>query len=199
LAVIVLGAAGFYWNQTRRQSRQADLSAAISDMGAYVGQSPSPASKSFATLQEKNDAIVKSLTHVIARHQGSMEGDIATYLLGTHSLDRGLLPEAEKHLKAVVEDGGIEYANLARLALADLYASQKKNAEAERLLRAMIEKPSVTVTKESATLALARVIMGSQPEEARKLLDPMRTGTGAASRQAVTLLGSLPQPPPAKK
>jgi hypothetical protein len=57
-------------------------------------------------------------------------------------------------------------------------------AEAEKLLRGLIDKPSDFVSKDEATIALARLIAQSRPEEAKKLLDPYINGHDAVSRTA---------------
>lgn len=199
LAVIAIAAGAYYWTAARHRTRQADLAEALRNVNAAVGTAPNEAYKVFPTAEEKDKAVVKGLAEVAARHAGSMEGDIATYLLGTHAIDKGRLPEAETNLKTVAGEGEKEYAALAKLALADLYATQNKIGEAEKLLRPVIDSPAVSVSKEAASLALARILKESKPEEARKLLDPLRTGTGAASRQAIALLGELPPAPAAKK
>ncbi len=53
--------------------------------------------------------------------------------------------------------------------------------------------PSVTVSKEEATIQLALLIGKTKQDEARKLLEPLRTGRTAISRAAVQALGDLGQ------
>jgi hypothetical protein len=60
------------------------------------------------------------------------------------------------------------------------------------LLRALYDKPTVFVSKEQAAIALARAISTTKPAEARKLLEPLRTGRPAISQTAITLLSQLP-------
>lgn len=111
-----------------------------------------------------------------------------------NAADRGELDESVKQLERALKDAGPDYAGLARLALADVFAAQGKTAEAEKMLREVIAKPSALASKEQATLNLARLLARSKPEEAKKLLEPLRTETGAASRAAISLLSELSQP-----
>ena len=83
------------------------------------------------------------------------------------------------------------YAALGKLSLAQVYLSAGRNADAEKLLRSLYEKPSVSVSKEQAAIALARAIAVSKPAEARKLLEPLRSQRPAISQTAITLLGGV--------
>jgi hypothetical protein len=68
-----------------------------------------------------------------------------------------------------------------------------RQADAEKLLRALYDKPTTFVSKEQAAIALARAISTTKPAEARKLLEPLRTERPAISQAAITLLSQLPQ------
>ena len=94
----------------------------------------------------------------------------------------------QHHLQIEVE---VE-AELGRQALAQVYASQGKPADAEKLLRELIASPTPTVTKEQATIVLGQLLASSKPDEARKLLEPLRTSTrSAVSRAAITASGAI--------
>ncbi|MCX6625410.1 MAG: hypothetical protein NTY38_30995 [Acidobacteria bacterium] len=76
------------------------------------------------------------------------------------------------------------------LALAQIYASQSKIADAEKLLRGLIEDPTVFVSKEQATISLAEILQRTRPDEARKLLEPLRgSARPAVSRAAISVGG----------
>jgi len=92
----------------------------------------------------------------------------------------------------VGESGNKAYASVARLSLAQLYQAQGKTAEAEKLLRSLMEEPTILVSKEQATIALGGLLAASRPEEARKLLEPLRTERSAVSRSAISVLSEIP-------
>ena len=82
------------------------------------------------------------------------------------------------------------------MALAQVYASENKTADAEKLLRDLISNPPSTVSKEQATIALGQLLANSKPEEAHKLLDPLRTSTRiSVSRAAITAAAAIPSSP----
>ena len=61
----------------------------------------------------------------------------------------------------------------------------------ERTLRDLIAKPTIFVSKEQATITLARYIMLKRPAEARKLLDPLRNLPGAVGQVALQTYGEI--------
>ena len=80
------------------------------------------------------------------------------------------------------------------MSLAQLYAGQGKFAEAEKMARGVMTNPTILVSKEMATVEVARILAASgKPDEARKLLEPMRTGRTAPSRAAIAALGEITQ------
>jgi hypothetical protein len=56
----------------------------------------------------------------------------------------------------------------------------------------LIADPTVFVSKDQATITLARLLLTRKPAEARKLLDPLRTKAGSVGQVAVKLYGDLP-------
>jgi predicted negative regulator of RcsB-dependent stress response len=102
------------------------------------------------------------------------------------------MPDAEKHLKIVADSGKDAFASQAKLSLSHVYAATGRQGEAEKLLRSIMDDPTVLVSKEEATITLARLLAKSNPVEARKLLEPLRAERGPVSRAAITLLGEIP-------
>ena len=58
-------------------------------------------------------------------------------------------------------------------------------------LRDLIANPTEYVSKEQATFSLAQGIGRTNPAEARKLLEPLRTSPGAVSQAAIQLYAEL--------
>ena len=177
LAVVVVGA-GIYWYVGRQHSaRQAALREVIKTLDAAVGPGSNPGIKIFATQPEKDKAVDKALTDLAARYPGKDEGIVARYYQGVVASDKGNQPEAEKHFAAVAASGNDGYGSLARFALAEIYKSQGRTADAEKHLRYLAEHPTIFVSKEQAEISLGALLATSKPSEARKLLDPLRTST----------------------
>jgi hypothetical protein len=180
--------AGAYWfMHSRQQSRELDLATLLRIWSAPIG-AQGRGEYSYADAAAKEKAFSKAASALIANNSGSDQAGAAEYLIAIRAADQGKLDVAERNLKLAVADGGTEYGSLAKLALADVYSTQGKTADAEKLLKELIEKPTALVSKNQATMALARIYLKSRPAEARKLLQPLLTQTTSVARLAASLL-----------
>jgi TolA-binding protein len=191
LGVLVLGLGWYFYSNSQAAARQQALREAMRIQEAQIGPGGNEYVVSFATQAEKDTALAKAFTDVATKYSGSDEGAIAQYFLGISAADQGKLPEAEKHLKAAVDAADEVYASQAKLSLAQVYEATGRVPDAEKLLRSMISDPTILVSKEQATVALARTIAKTNPAEARKLLEPLRQERGPVSRAALSALGEI--------
>jgi predicted negative regulator of RcsB-dependent stress response len=195
LIAILLIAGFFIWRTHQRSAREAAMTAALEIRRAPVGPPQGgEQTRTFATEQDKAKAEIAAFGDVAAKYSGSTEGIVAQYYLGAIAASEGNIRGAESAFKATIDSGDANHASLAKLALADVYEGEGKAADAEKLLRSLVDKPTDFVSKEQATIALARCIGPSRPEEARKLLMPLlNIGRMPISRAAASELGSLPR------
>lgn len=192
LLVIALGV--YFYRQYTHRIRQEALFSALQIQNATIGQAPNEFTVAFATQADREKASVKAFTELWAKYPGTVEGNIAEYYLAVNAADQGKMPEAEKRFKNVVDSGNSNLSSLAKLALAQIYASEGKIAQGESLLRPLIDHPTAVVSKEQAIFALAHLLENTKPQEARKLLEPLRSSTRAPiSRAAITALSNIPQ------
>jgi predicted negative regulator of RcsB-dependent stress response len=190
--VVVLLIVGFaMYRRNQHAAREAALAEAIRVQEAPVGQSAS-GGLSFPSEDAKNQASLKAFSDLAIKYSGSDEGEIAQYYMGSVKADQGKLAEAEKLFLDVSQKGDDKYASLARLSLAQIYFADGRDAQGEKALRDLIASPTIFVSKDQATLVLARYLVLKKPAEARKLLDPLRSQPGAVSQAALTLIGELP-------
>jgi predicted negative regulator of RcsB-dependent stress response len=192
LVALIVGLGVSWYMRSQATARQDALREAIRKQEGQIGPAQSPYLVAFATEAEKQKAVDAAWNDLVAKYSGSDEAMIAQYYMGVNAADRGNMQEAEKHLKVVADSGKDAYASQAKLSLANIYAAQGKTAEAEKLLRSILDDPTILVSKEQATLALAKLIADSRPAEARKLLEPLRTERGPVSRAAITALNDIP-------
>lgn len=191
-AIIVI--AGIYFYRTHQATAREDaLAQAMKLDDAIVSNNPVPPNITFKTQAEKDQARNKAFADLASKYSGSREGAIGGIYTASTAADKGDLATAEKEYKNVVDSAPSDFASLATLSLAQVYHSEGKDADAEKVLNDLIKNPTTLVSKEQATIALADVKMKSNPAEARKLLEPLRIGRSAVSRAAVTMLGNLPQ------
>jgi predicted negative regulator of RcsB-dependent stress response len=193
VAVLVLVVIGY--RRQQRSARQQALTAAMEIQQSPVGPPSNEFVKFYPTEQERDNAARTAFADLVARFPGTNEATIGEYYLGTIAADQNKNQEAEKWLKQAAGASNADYASLAKLSLADLYRSEGKTADAEKLLRSLIAKPSQFVSKDEATIALADLVAPTNPAEARKLLDPLSTTNRAAiGRAASAVLSRLPPP-----
>lgn len=195
VAVLVVAIGIYSYRNSRHAQRETALKEALKVQGSAVGASQSEFVLTYPTTEARNKAIIDKFTEVANKYPGTDEGATAQYYLGITLADLGRIDEAEKAFLAVVNKGDKNYAALGRFSLAQIYESRGKLADAERELRAIIDSPSILLSKEQATIALAKVLSRTKPDEARKLLEPYRASPRAAvSRSAIDALSNLPQP-----
>jgi predicted negative regulator of RcsB-dependent stress response len=192
-AVIALALVVYGFVSYRTGVREDALRAALKVQEAPVGPSSAdPETQTFATPEAKDAAVRKALNDVANNYSGSKQAAVAKYYLGTMEASKGDLATAEKDLRDAIANGGNDYASLAKLSLASILQAQGKAAEGEQMLRSLVDSPTTFVSKEQATIVLARYIAPSKPAEARKMLEGLRTERSAISRAALTALSEIP-------
>ena len=190
LAVVILG----YWMYARHQHgvRENALYNALQVQLASVGPSQT-GGLSFPTQEAKDQAAIKAFTDLKNNYSGSTEGEIAAYYLGSIYADQGKLRDAEANFKETADKGDSNYSSLAKLSLAQIYFSDGRAAEGEKMLRDLIANPTLFVSKDQATIALARQLAASNPSEAHKLLQPLLSQSGEVGDVATNLNNEIPR------
>lgn len=194
LVAILSVAGGRYYLRHQRLVRQQALRQAERIYDAQIGPPSSPYLIFFPTEEAKKEAVRKAFGEIIEKYPRSEEAAVARYYLGAIANEEGNTEEAIRRFREVIDSGKQPYASQAALSLAQLYAGQDKVEEAEKILRDLVAHPTVLVSKEQATIALAQVLRRTKPEEARKLLEPLRTERSAVSRAAINALAGVEKP-----
>jgi predicted negative regulator of RcsB-dependent stress response len=189
LAVALLAVGYMYYSRHQHALRQEALYKAIEASEAPVGPAEQPGALSFPSQQAKDEQTTKLFTDLVSKDGGTAEGIIAEYFLGSIRADQGKLAEAETDLLVASQKGDAKYASLAKLSLAQIYFEDGRSAEGEKTLRDLIAHPTIFVSSDQATIALARALMPKNPAEAHKLLQPLLSKTGGVSQVAAELNG----------
>jgi predicted negative regulator of RcsB-dependent stress response len=194
LAVVLIVVGIFWYRNYQYNAREEALHTSMNIQNSTISASQNDNVVTFPTPQAREIAVAKTWRDLAAKYPGSQEGGIAEFFLGTNAADSGNLPDAAKHFQAAIDSSNAIYASQAKLALAQVYAAQGKLKDGEGLIQSVIDHPTVMVSKDSATLALADLIKCSDPKRAHQLVDPLRTSTrSAVSKAAITLEGSISQ------
>jgi predicted negative regulator of RcsB-dependent stress response len=190
--VAVLIAGYMLYSRNEHAKREQALASAIRVQEAGVGVSGN-GGLAFPTQEAKDAEALRVFTDVRTKFSGSEQAEVAQYYLGSIKADQGKLAEAEKLYLDAAEKGDKNYSSLAKLSLAQIYFSDGRADQGEKVLRDLMEHPTIFVSKEQAAISLARYLAPKKPAEARKLLEPLRTAAGPVSQIALTMLGELPQ------
>ena len=197
LALLLVAAGYFYYRDRSVTERQGALAVALRIRDAQVGNSPGPEDPRlfYGTLADKQKALRAALLDVISKYPGTDEAATAHYFLGVLSSDEGKAKEAEDQFKQA-ESGSTEFASAARWALQEIYAGDGRTKDAEAILRGFVTSPTAFVSKEQATIELAKLLAKTNPTEARKLVEPLtRSDRAPVARYAQSVLVTLPAPP----
>ncbi len=192
VAVALIAVSVYFYQRHQHTAREQALADAIQIQEAPVGNPNPNASVSFPTEDAKRAAANKAFSDLAARYPGSGEAAVAEYYLGAIAAEQGKTANAQKLFQQAAETGDNNYASLSRYSLAEVYLSENRAADAEKILRDLMAHPTALVSKELATIELAKAIAPTKPDEARKLLDPLKAQTGAVSQAALGALGEQP-------
>jgi predicted negative regulator of RcsB-dependent stress response len=193
LAVLVLVLAYSYYARHQHAARQEALYQAVVASEAPVGPPQAPGVLSFPTQLAKDEQTVKRFSDLVSRYGGSAEGDIAEYFLGSIRAGQGKMAEAEKFFLDASQKGDEKYSSLAKLSLSQIYFEDGRADLGEKTLRDLIAHPTIFVSSDQATIALARQLMRKKPAEARKLLQPLLSKPGGTGQAASNLNAEIPQ------
>jgi hypothetical protein len=191
LAVAVVGAGIYYYITGQQEARELELGDAIAAQAAPVGTAPPNGGLSFPSDSAKKDAVSKAYSKLIAEHGGSSEAYIAEYSLAAIDMENGNMAEARKKYQDVADHANASYASLGKLAVAQLDFVENKTADARNVLKDLQDHPTDLVSKDQATFTLAKGLIPTAPEEARKMLVTLAASKeiGAA---AVSAMQELP-------
>jgi predicted negative regulator of RcsB-dependent stress response len=193
LAVLALLIGFWIYRSHQHTARQEALTQAIKVQEAPVNGVSGNGGLVFPNQEAKDVEALRVFGDLQNKFSGSAESQVAEYYLGAIKADQGKLAEAEKSFQQVAQNGNAEYASLAKLSLAQIYFSDGRNPQAEGVLRDLMAHPTAFVSKDQATLMLAKYLISKNPTEARQLLEPLRTVPGTVGQVALTMSNELPQ------
>lgn len=196
LAVLAVLGWRFY---TQKQTNNAELALAdaMKIYEARIRAANEPAQPDEITyVDEKNkfgDA-AKKFTDLANRYSRTRPGQLARYYAGL-SLERlGKYNEAENDLKSLESSRDESLSALARFKLAQVYDEAGQGPQAVQLYQQLADKPSLFVPKAVVLLALADHYSGSDPAQAAKIYNQVKSEfpDTQAAQQADERLQLLP-------
>lgn len=128
-------------------------------------------------VDEKNKFLdaAKKFSEAAENYPWTRPGQIARYYAGLSHERLGKHDEAQKWLRELERGGEEELTALARFQLAQIAEKTGKGDEAVKLYRQLIAQPATMLPKPVALLALADYYSKSNPAEATKLYNQIKT------------------------
>jgi predicted negative regulator of RcsB-dependent stress response len=192
IAVLAIVAGFFVYRGHEHAARQEALASAIRVQETPVASVAISGQATFLSQDQKDQAAIKAFADLMSKYSGSDEAQVAEYYLGCIHSDQGKLSDAEKEFLDVANRGDKNYASLGKIALAEIYFSDGRNQQGEKILRDLMENPTAFVSKDQAAITLAKHLIGRNNAEARKLLAPIKDSKSAVSTIALTLNAQIP-------
>jgi predicted negative regulator of RcsB-dependent stress response len=181
ICVVVLGAVlGWRLYTEHQNSKATDAYAnAMDAFNAHVrtaAEPVDPSELSFADDKSKFTEAAKRFVTVAQKYPRTKPGQMSAYFAGLsyEKLDNN--NQAAEWLNREGKSSDADFSSLARLELAQLDDKMGKKAEAEQLLKDLIAKPTVFVSKPVAMLALAdHYAQNNNNADASKMYTQIRT------------------------
>ncbi len=191
--VVALAAGTGYWtyNRQRNIASQARLQDAIDLFHGIVSTESQPGTKTFATEFERIEQVTRALDGIVLDHSGTVAAAGASFYAGLLDQEQGHITEAQSHFEQAARGKGSEYPALARLSLGGLLLEGGDAKAARTQFQQLVGNPTRTVSRDRATIEVARTFVESDPERARQILNGIQTENGPARSLAAALLKTL--------
>jgi tetratricopeptide (TPR) repeat protein len=191
IAAIIVGLGIFGWRSyTQRISAKADadFSDAMQVFEAPVlkpGESPQPNVISYSQDSTKYQDALKKFQAVASQYPRTRFGQLADYYAALCEERLNQDAQAISLLSGLEKSSDADFAAMARFELAQIYDRQGKSAQALALYSQLLNTASVLVPKPVVMLALAQHYRQSDPAQAAKILNQIKTeypDSGAADQ-----------------
>ena len=196
VAIAVFGWRFYSQRQTMKASAALDDAMKVYDARVRApGEPEEPGELTYIVEKNKFEDASKKLLEVAQRYPRTRPGQVALYYASLSLEKLGRDAEAQKWLQQLTGSGDSDFAALAHFELAQIADRTGKPDEAVKLYQQLIAKPTLLVPKPVVMLALADHWRKTNPAEAAKLYNEIKTefpGTGIADQadQELELLPS---------
>ena len=179
------------YREANRLEANAALKRGIDMFHGKVDAEQQPGAFTFPTTSARFRDTREQFEKIMADHPGGEAAIAAGYYLALLDVEQEKHDEARTRLEGLVKGDEGEYAALARLALAGLYAQAEQPEQASRHYKHLIDNPTRLVPKQRSQLAYAHFLADNDPESAKTVLDEVSGAPGPASAAAAALLRKL--------
>ena len=188
--IVALAAGAFAWTKARERDDQASIAmgAALRVYNAPLRSATQPVppdEQSFGTAKERSAAAQKEFQKIADQYPSTRHGRYALYLAGVSAMESGDSKKGEELLTKSGDTRDKDISALSKFALASLYVSQNRDADAVRMYKDVIQANAYAVPKTTAQLELASYYEPKNPAEAVKIYEEIQKSE-EATRKANT-------------
>lgn len=202
LVVVGLGTGFYFWNVSQSEKANMEISKAMRTFNARLRGPDTPPGEdlSFPTMADRGKAAEKEFSAIADKYSMTRPGKMAKYLAAVSLLQAGEASTAEQRLKSIADSGNSDTSGLAKMALASLYRSTKREGEAAKIYSDLTAHPTSSVSKASAQLAMAEMYESSDPKQAEKIYQDIQkenkdNSVGQLAQSKLGPKGGPPQMP----
>ncbi len=180
ILLVVIGAiaGAWYYNNQRNDAASLSMEQAVRTLQTPVrppGMPPQAEYASFASDMERASTAHKQFQAIVDTYPHTHTADIARYFVAATDASTGNTAVAEREFKEVASLHDKDVAALANFALASLYRSSDRTKDAIDIYKKLIDKPTNTVGKPVAQMALAETYQAAgQAPEAKLILEQVQ-------------------------
>jgi TolA-binding protein len=181
VALVLVAAAalaGWFYLQQQDQKASVDLGKALRTMETPIRPAGAPAQPdqpSFTSVKDRSTEAHKQFQAIVDQYPHTRASDFARYFAGITASDLGDNSGAEKNLKEVASVHNSDLAALGKFALASVYRKTNRDKDSIELYKALINKPTGTVSKATAQMELADLYQDKQqPQEAKRIYEQIQ-------------------------
>ncbi len=178
LAVVLLVVGWRFYSDRQTTKATAELDDAMKVFDARIrpaGAPEQPGEVTYVAEKNKYEDAAKKFAAVAEHYPRTRPGQLARYYAALSLMRLGRDADAQKWLQGLANSGNEEFAAMARFQLAEVYEKTGKGAEALKLYQQLLAKPALLVPKPVVLLALADLQRASNPQEAIKLYNQIKT------------------------
>lgn len=197
-AIIAGGVFGWrFYSQRQSVKAEAEFNDALVTYEAPIvapGLPPQPNEVTYSDAGKKFQDALAKFAIVIKQYPSTHSGQLAKYYSALCEQHLGKNAQAIADLSEIENGSNHDFAAMARFELAQIYDQTGKSEQAVQLYNELLSSPSVLVPKPIVLLALAGHYRQSNPAQAAKLYNQIKTDypdSGAAD-EATQQLALLP-------
>lgn len=167
LAIVV---GGWWYTQHQNEAGNVALGEALATYNAPIvaaGTPPTPETKAFTSNADRAKAAKDEFKNVADHYGHTAAGKMAKYFVGLCDMDLNNTADAERELKDAAGSSNADISSLAKMALASLYRKEGKDQDAINIYKQLADKPTNSVSKPAAQLALADLYETKDPQNAK--------------------------------